>query len=307
MLDTRTLRYFIAVAEDLHFGRAADRLHVAQSAVSFQIKKLEDQLGALLINRGQRSLVSLTPVGKIFLVEARRAVDQLGRAERIGLMAGRGEVGHVALGYVASAATTGLLPAVLRRLREHCPAVRLEIMLMETPRQLAAIEEGAIDVALVRPRPGYPPSVTTELIHRERLSVAFPENHPLAKLGEPVRAAGLRHETFIIPQFDEDAGFARSLTRLADQGSFTVAASYWLPDFISALCMAAAGYGVVLGPESMRQNGIGGLTYRAISDFPEEVELAFAYHAHQASPACHLVLEQARLAAADLNVGFARG
>ena len=99
VLDTRQLRYFVAVADDLHFTKAADRLHVAQSALSTQVKQLEAQLGARLLTRGKRSAIALTDAGVLFLIEARRALEQLERAEAVGRRAGRGELGHVAIGY----------------------------------------------------------------------------------------------------------------------------------------------------------------------------------------------------------------
>src|SRR6202011_291880 len=114
VLDTRQLRYFVAVADDLHFTKAADRLHVAQSALSTQVKQLEAQLGARWLPRGKRSAIALTDAGVLFLIEARRALEQLERAEAVGRRAGRGELGHVAIGYSPSAAVSGVLSAAIR-------------------------------------------------------------------------------------------------------------------------------------------------------------------------------------------------
>jgi DNA-binding transcriptional LysR family regulator len=98
MLDARQLRYFVAVAEELHFARAADRLNVAQSAVSLQIKGLEEAFGARLLNRRKRAAVSLTEAGRLFLSEAVAAIRQLKRAEQVGRLAARGELGQIELG-----------------------------------------------------------------------------------------------------------------------------------------------------------------------------------------------------------------
>jgi DNA-binding transcriptional LysR family regulator len=103
MLDVRQLRYFIAVAEELHFSKAADRLHVAQSAVSAQIQQLEASLGATLFHRSKRSSITLTDAGLLFLTEARNALRQVEIAESVGRLAGRGMLGHIEIGYVASA------------------------------------------------------------------------------------------------------------------------------------------------------------------------------------------------------------
>src|SRR5262249_2204313 len=110
MLDARQLRYFIAVAEELHFARAADRLNVAQSAVSLQIKQLEEAFGARLLNRRKRAAVSLTEAGRLFLSEAVAAIRQLERAEQVGRLAARGELGRIEVGYVTSAAMNRILP-----------------------------------------------------------------------------------------------------------------------------------------------------------------------------------------------------
>jgi DNA-binding transcriptional LysR family regulator len=299
MLDTRSLRYFIAVAEDLHFGRAADRLHVAQSAVSFQIKKLEDHFGTPLLRRSKRANVELTEAGRLFLVEAQSALRQLERAERIGTLAGRGEAGHVELGYVASAAPTGILPSFLDTFRTRHPDVRLHVTLMETPRQIAALADGRLDIGLIRPRPHYPDGVQAQIVHREGLCVALARDHPLASRA-CLSAADLKDETFLIPHFDENAGFGASLTRLADTGGFTVGAAQRLSDFVTALCLAAGGYGVVLGPESMRQHGIDKLVFQPIRNFDEEVELALAFRSGATSPAARAFV-RAALESSTLN------
>ncbi|MFD1787564.1 LysR family transcriptional regulator [Sphingomonas floccifaciens] len=113
MIELKAMRLFVALADELHFGRTANRLGIAQSALSTQVLRIEDRLGALLFDRGRRSAVSLTQVGRIFLVEARAAIAQVERAERIGRMAGRGEAGPARIGYVLSAALSGALPNAL--------------------------------------------------------------------------------------------------------------------------------------------------------------------------------------------------
>ena len=116
-LDARQLRNFIAVAEELSFARAADRLNVAQSAVSLQIKGLEEVFGARLLNRRKRAAVSLTEAGRLFLSEAVAAIRQLERAEQVGHLAARGELGHIEVGYETSAVMNRILPSLLREYR----------------------------------------------------------------------------------------------------------------------------------------------------------------------------------------------
>ena len=148
-LDARQLRHFIAVTEELSFARAADRLNVAQSAVSLQIKGLEEAFGARLLNRRKRAAVSLTEMGRLFLSEAEAAIRQLERAEQVGHLAARGELGQIEVGYVTSAVMNRILPSLLREYRRSHPVVQLRLTAMETPRQLEALAEGRLDAALI--------------------------------------------------------------------------------------------------------------------------------------------------------------
>jgi len=293
MLDARQLRYFIAVAEDLHFARAADRLNVAQSAVSFQIKALEDAFGARLLNRRKRAAVSLTEAGRLFLPEAVAAIRQLERAEQVGRLAARGELGQIEVGYVTSAAMNGTLPSLLRTYRRSHPEVQLRLSAMETPRQLDALIEGRLDVALIRPRSIYAEGVAAHMIHREHVCVALSADHPLAH-SSTLQAADLGNEAFIIPQVTEITGFRSRLDRLAAQGGFPIKYVQDASDFITALSMVAGGYGVVLGPESMRGLGVSDIVFRSLTDFVETVELAVAFRTEEPSASVRFFIDAAK-------------
>ena len=208
MLDTRQLRYFVAVAEDLHFTKAADRLHVAQSALSTQVKQLEAQLGARLLARRKRSAVTLTDAGVLFLVEPRRALEQVERAEAAGRRAGRCEVGHVAIGYSPSAAVSGVLSSAIRAYRAQRSDVTLHLdEMMESPQQLAAIIESRLDVGFIRSRTDYPDDVSASVIKQDRLLLALPANHRLADEAQALEVEALSGETLIVPQFEEGLGW----------------------------------------------------------------------------------------------------
>jgi DNA-binding transcriptional LysR family regulator len=292
MLDARQLRYFIAVAEELHFARAADRLNVAQSAVSLQIKGLEEVLGARLLNRRKRAAVSLTEAGQLFLSEAVAAVRQLERAEQVGRLAARGELGQIEVGYVTTAAMNRTLPGLLREYRRSHPAVQLRLTAMETPRQLDALAEGRLDVALIRPRSTYATGVAAHVVNREALCVALAADHPLAG-GHALQAADLADEAFIVPQAAESAGFGSHLQRLAAAGGFQIRLVHDVGDFVTALSMAAGGYGVVLGPESMRGLGFSEVVFRPLADFVEKVELAVAFRTAEPSASVRAFIDAA--------------
>jgi DNA-binding transcriptional LysR family regulator len=289
MLDARQLRYFIAVAEELSFAGAADRLNVAQSAVSLQIKGLEEAFGARLLNRRKRAAVSLTEAGRLFLPEAMAAIRQLERAEQVGHLVARGELGQIEIGYVTSVAMNRILPSLLREYRRSHPAVQLRLTAMETPRQLEALAEGRLDAALIRPRLSYATGVAARVIHREALCVALAVDHPLAR-SPTLHAADLSTEAFIVPHL---ATFGSHLEQLSAVGRFPIKIVHDVGDFVTALSMAAAGYGVVLGPESMCGLGFPEVVFRPLADFAEKVELAVAFRAAEPSASVRAFIDAA--------------
>ncbi|HSW16690.1 MAG TPA: LysR family transcriptional regulator [Ramlibacter sp.] len=292
-IDSRQLMYFAAIAEELHFGRAADRLGVAQSALSTQIQRLERGLGVRLLDRNKRQPISLTDAGALLYEEALAVLRHIHRAEEIGTLAARGLAGVVRVGYVASAVTTGLLATTLRRFRASHAQVGVNVIAMETPRQLEAIANGDVDVGIVRPRRQYPDGVKATIVHTERVLVAMPDDHRLARKAS-VKASELRGEQFVSPQFDESEGFSEILTRLGEAGGFVTGQAYRVNDFLTAVSLSAAGYGVVVVPESLKQLGQPGVVYKPIADFKEQVHLALAERERVTSPAVRAFAASAR-------------
>jgi len=284
MLTRRQLECLVAVAEELHFTRAADRLGIAQSAVSVQIQQLEDRLKVRLLNRGKRQPISLTDAGYLLYAEALPALRHLERAENVAVLAARGMSGNVRLGYVASAVTSGLLSRVLAGFRPGHEAVHMQVLAMETPRQLSALEAGDIDVGIVRPRRRYPDGVVASTVHSEALMVAMSETHHLAR-HDALGVKDLRDQTFVSPQFDEAEGFSEVIGRLAAAAGFQASPAYRVNDFITATSMAAAGYGIVIVPQSIQLLRQPGVAFRPIRDFRESVRLALAYRERETSPA----------------------
>ncbi|MFT0171452.1 LysR family transcriptional regulator [Paraburkholderia mimosarum] len=284
MLETRQLRYFTAVAEELHFARAADRLNVAQSALSVQIQRLERELGVRLLNRNKRQPVSLTDAGQLFHAEAVAALRHVERADQVGRLAASGLAGIVRLGFVASGATSGVLSGMLRNFRQSHPDVRISVIPMQTPRQFEALDTGEIDVGIVRPRRRYPAGIVAKVVQTEHLMVAMSDVHPLATRRK-LTARDLEGQSFISPQFDEEEGFGEVLEALGTAGGFEACLDYRVQDFISGLSLACAGYGVAVVPESMSNFKQPGLCYRPIADFEFSVHLALATRRRELSPA----------------------
>jgi DNA-binding transcriptional LysR family regulator len=192
--ELRLLRYFVAVAEELHFGRAAERLHIAQPSLSRAIRDLERMLGSDLLTRTKRS-VRLTDAGRTLLEEAPRALAEVERVLEETRRVGRGEVGELRLGFLPSA-TIELVPALVRASRAAFPGVRLQLLELLDDRQLDALQERRLDVGLLRTA-RRSDELAFEPLIRERLSVAVAQDHPLARR-KRIRFADLRDVPLIL-------------------------------------------------------------------------------------------------------------
>jgi DNA-binding transcriptional LysR family regulator len=163
---------------------------------------------------------------------------------------------------------------------------------METPRQLDALAEGRLDAALIQPRPSYAAGVAARVIHREALWVALAADHPLAR-SHTLQAADLGNEAFIVLQVAESCGFGSHLERLAAAGGFPIKIVHDVGDFVTALSMAAGGYGVAIAPESMRGLGVSDVVFRPLADFAEKVELAVAFRTAEPSASVRAFIDAA--------------
>lgn len=152
MLDLRQLRYFVAVAEEEHVGRAADRLHISQSPLSRQIAQLEKNLGLTLFERSQQRL-RLTSDGRVFLTEATALLRHADRLENLGRRLGRGEEGGLCVGYVGDAMHTGILPQALRALHDERPGIHVALYDLTAAQQFEGLRQRSLDIALVPEAP----------------------------------------------------------------------------------------------------------------------------------------------------------
>ena len=239
--------------------------------------------------RNRRAAVSLTRAGHTFRIEARRALDALDHAERIGRAAARLEAGALTIGYVFTAGINGVLAEALRALRERRPLIEVTPVPMETPEQIAAIAEGRIDLGLIRPRDTYPANVRVRPVHEETLLLLHGSPHRLSGLAD-LRRADLRDERFIIPQFGERNGLTKAVGDLLveEHGQLAPLAT---GDFISAINMAAAGLGVVLAPRSLGGLKIADVRARPIVDFTGTIEMALAWRDGDVSRIADILFE----------------
>jgi DNA-binding transcriptional LysR family regulator len=213
--------------------------------------------------------------------EASAGVQQLDRAITASQQTARGEIGRISIGYVTSAALTGVLTRVLDKFRVHHPEVTVRLTAMDTPSQLAALHDGALDVGFLRPRTIYPAGIIARIVHREAMLLALCTNHPL--IAKRFELKHLARETFIIPQFDENTGFAEQLAQLAADGGFEPKNTVHVQDFLTAITLAASGYGVVPVPKCMLSITMRNLQFRAIHGYRGSAELAAAYNPRNAS------------------------
>jgi len=198
-MELRHLRYFIAVAERLHFAQAAEALGIAPPTLTVQIQEMERALQTQLFRRTRRS-VALTPAGEAFLAEARETIAQFERTLHVGQRAGRGELGRIHIGYVGSAAFSGILQKQLRAFRKARPHVLVQVTEHPMGELPALLEEGRIDVAFVRMPVDLPPSLRAHVLARDAFCAALPAEHPLAEATGPIKARALAGESFVVPE-----------------------------------------------------------------------------------------------------------
>lgn len=277
-MELRHLRYFRAVAEELHFGRAAERLHMAQPPLSQQIRALERELGVQLFERSTRR-VELTEAGRAYLRRVIGILDGVDDAGRQVRRIGEGIEGQLAIGCVGSA-TYSLLPQYVRALRAELPLVDVGVRgEMLAPAQLTALAAGDIDIALLRP-PVSVPGVVATLLRRDRLLVALPAGHSLAD-NDRLTVADLRDQDFIA-----HAGQGRSV--MGDLVASLSAAAGFVPrirqeveETSTLVTLVAAGLGIAIVPAPTAALDLGGIAYRPLDPAEVGVDLMVA-HAEQA-------------------------
>jgi DNA-binding transcriptional LysR family regulator len=292
-VELRHLSYFVAVAEELSFTRAAERLGIAQSPVSEQLKKLERELGVELFERTTRS-VKLTDVGRTFYEEAAALLDASKRAAENARLAGSGKLGRLALAFTGSA-TYELMPQLVNAYSQRFPNVTLDVRSeMLTPAQVEGLLAGSISVGLLRP-PVSAEGLVVEVLRHEPLIVLLPVTHPLASHVE-VDLADLRDQPFISYPSRPPSSVYQAVVAVCKQAGFHPQVRQEVPETSSLVALVAAGLGVSLAPASVRHLRINGVTHRPLRGQPNAtIPLAVAYRAGTVPPVVRGYLETARL------------
>ncbi|MGA9859005.1 MAG: LysR substrate-binding domain-containing protein [Solirubrobacteraceae bacterium] len=291
-MELRQLRYFVAVAEELHFRRAAARLHISQPPLSQQIAALEEELGCRLLERTRRH-VALTAAGEVFLRDARATLAELDVAVSTARAIDAGLAGVLRVGFVGSALLS-TVPDAVQRFRRARPGVEVELRERSTVEALRALSTGAIDVGLVRPPIESDASLHTEVVRRERTIAALPAGHPLTALRRvPLRR--LAGEPLVLFPRRQAPGFHDLLVgRLAATGASPRVVQY-APEMLTIIGLVAAGIGVSLVPASLSHLALPGVAYRPLSGAPD-ADLVAVTRAHESSPLAAAFVAEAKLA-----------
>lgn len=274
-MELRRLRYFIAVAEELSFSRAAVRLRMAQPPLSNQIKQLEKELGVLLFERTSRG-VRVTQAGELLLEEARRLFVQMDQTVRIVQQVGYGEVGRLTLGFVPSSSNE-VLPPILRAFTDRFPGIELFLREMRPDLIVQRLRDKQIDAGFLY-LPLEDASLNIEGVSREPLVLALPETHPLAS--EPrVELQAVANEPFILPaRYQLMPGLYGQVTEACRQAGFVpnaVQKDVWLMQTIVGL--VAGSIGVALVPASLQNLRRKGVVYKSVYGLSPTVELGMIW------------------------------
>lgn len=248
-IELRHLRYFIAVAEELHFGRAAQRLNISQPPLSQQIQQLEQAIGAQLFLRTNRS-VQLTAAGAQFLPDARAILQQVEQASERAARLHRGEEGELRIGFTSSAPFIGLVSDALYHFRQCWPAVHIRMQEINTRQQLAPLHEGRLDLGIMRNTP-LPADLRHQLLLREPLCAVVHWAHPLAD-AEQISIRALAREPFVF--FDPQGGTAlySEILALLHRYQIQPYITQEVGEAMTILGLVATGLGVSILPASFR-------------------------------------------------------
>jgi len=274
-MELRHLRYFVAVAEELNFTRAAERLHIAQPPLSQQIRQLEDELGVALFHRTKHS-VRLTDPGRAVLEEARRTLAQ---AERVAVTARRsaqGLAGDLNVGF-SSSAPHAMLPEILRAFRARFPQVSLKLHELSTEQQMRLLAAGTLDVGFVRlPVENPSGSLTVRPVLREALILALPKGHRLERQ-RTVSVPSLAKEPFILVPRHVAPGLYDQIDNMCRRAGFKPRVVQEALQVQTMISLVSAGLGIAVVPASLQSLHLKRVVYRPLRNSLAVTEMGVAY------------------------------
>ncbi|MBK5552953.1 MULTISPECIES: LysR family transcriptional regulator [unclassified Pseudomonas] len=286
-MDIRHFRYFLAVARQRNFTRAAEQLGIAPPTLSRQIQDMETELGTRLFLRRQRD-VSLTEAGAALVIEAEATVRQFEFAQRNAQRAGRGDIGHIELGYVASAVYSGLLQKQVQAFSRQCPDVSLNVRESPMAALPGLVIEGRFDIGYVRSPMTLPDGLEAIRLDSEGFVLALSSDSWLCRLPQ-ISPAHLQNETFILPE--QISG----TLQVAAQGGFAPTLGAQPGGLVAVIALVSLGQGVAVVPESVVGHvGLPGVVYRVIEGCEASSWLSMVYRRFEKSAVVARYIEQIR-------------
>lgn len=276
-MQFRLMRHFITVAEELHMHRAAERLNMAQPALSQQIKTLEERLGVTLFHRANRRL-TLTPAGAAFLEKSKIALQMVDQAILDARQTARGEQGILNLGCVSSAILDGKLPAVLREIHTQWPNISLSLTTGNVQTLYTALQSNQLDVAIIRaPIPLLPETLQSQPFTSEKTVLALPRQHPLSG-SAALTLASLVEDKWITLRDPEGIGLEQYFYDACRHAGFLPKVAQYATEVSTVISLVSAGFGIALLPASATAVHLDNVVYIDIIDRLAETELCLVRH-----------------------------
>jgi DNA-binding transcriptional LysR family regulator len=293
-IETRLFRYFVVLAEEQHFSRAALRLRISPPTLTHQIKKLESQLGSKLVERKGNTHIKLTEAGIRFLERARDVLRQVEEAKVVAQQAARGEVGRIEIGFTASATCAGLMQKLLGEFQRANPAIEINMHKLVPMAQITAIIHKDLDVGFTRGPDKYPTGLEGFEIYRQPMMLALPGKHRLAR-HKKIDPAILKNEMFVNTGPELDVGFWGHTEAVAVVGNFTPRLVKRDADLITILTYVSLGYGIGVIPKSLSKMDVPNVVYRELATNPVPMtSIAFVYRRNDLSPSATLLTKYMR-------------
>jgi len=290
-IETRLFRYFVALAEEQHFGRAAVCLGISPPTLTNQIQKLEARLGAKLVERRGNTHVALTEVGRRFLERARNVLREAAEAETVARQAARGEIGRLEIGFMTVVSLAGLIEKHIGGFQKQNPGIELILRAMVTIDQINAILGRTLDFGFVRAPDHYPTGLQGFVVAREPMVLALPGDHPLAGQ-KRIEPSSLKEASFINTSPDLDVGFWKHTHAVGTHGGFTPKVVRRAKDLISVLSYVSAGQGVAVVAKAFMRLGLPNVIYRDFKmDAPPMASIAFVYRHNESSVAARVFIK----------------
>ncbi|BBU40765.1 LysR family transcriptional regulator [Aeribacillus sp. FSL K6-1121] len=292
-MELRHLKYFLTVAEDLHFGKAAARLNMAQPPLSLQIRQLEEEIGVPLFHRTKRK-VELTKEGQLFLEKVNQIFKDLEEAVESVKRVNRGEVGKIAIGFISSSAYD-ILPTIIEHYRKAYPNIHIDLQQLTTREQLKALHEGAIDIGILcQPANIKNDGIHFEVIRQERMMIALPEDHRLASGTSPIHLEELAGDSFILTGRKANQSHYDTVINSCYQAGFHPKVVQETQELPTVLSLVSSGMGVAIVPSSIQHVLKNKVVYRDIYNNPITTSTAFAWKSGNLSPTVHAFLNLMR-------------